>query len=72
MTIVVNSVAQALHQAASWLDEIPGVSGVGESEFDGEPCILVLVHDEDSARRVPRTVAGVRVVVEIVGEIEPH
>lgn len=49
---------------------IPGVVGIGLGECDGTPCIKILVAEmtEALARRLPKTLEGHPVEVEVTGE----
>ncbi len=53
---------------------IPGVTGVAIGEMEcGEPCILVLVMERrrDLLRKIPRSLDGYTVKIEVSGKIEP-
>jgi hypothetical protein len=57
--------------ATPGLMAIPGVVGVGVTEDDDGPAILILVKELTSELklRLPSTLVGYRVIVEAVGEI---
>ena len=44
-----------------------GVSGTAIGEKGGKPCLKVYVDDAKAGRSVPKSVAGVPVVVEVTG-----
>lgn len=68
-----DTVAAALDQAQRWLDTIPGVTGVGQGEHDGQPTIDVWVTDRESADDLPHDVAGIEVrVLDTGGPITPQ
>jgi hypothetical protein len=56
--------AAALQDAQVWMDEIPGVESVAESESDGKPCIWVYVTSPEAAARLPKTFQGYIVRVQ--------
>ena len=46
----------------------PGVVGVGIGQADGRPCIKVFVENiSDAAARVPSSLEGYAVVIEVTG-----
>lgn len=49
--------------------DLPGVSGVGIGECDGEPCLVVMVaaKTDDLLEAIPSSVDGFAVVVEETG-----
>lgn len=53
---------------------IPGVIGTGIGEFDGKPCIKVLVvqASDSLSQRIPKDVEGYLVRIEVTGEIRAH
>ena len=53
---------------------IPGVIGTGIGEYEGAPCIKVLVvHKSDSLiDRIPKVIDGYVVTLEETGEIRAH
>lgn len=55
-----------------WL-EISGVVGTGQGLCDGTPCIVVYASTRtpEIESRIPTTVDGHRVRVEVTGRIEP-
>jgi ABC-type taurine transport system substrate-binding protein len=62
-----DTVAAALDQAQRWLDTIPGVTGVGQGEQDGQPTIDVWVTDPEWADNLPHEVHGLPVRVHDTG-----
>lgn len=53
---------------------IPGVIGTGIGEFDGRPCIKVLVvqASDSLSHQIPKDVDGYPVRIEVTGEIRAH
>ena len=50
---------------------IDGVEGVGTGQDAvGNEAVVVYVRDQEAARRVPRKVDGLNVLVQITGQIE--
>lgn len=47
-----------------------GVAGTAIGKDGGRPCLKVYVSDSAAERRLPKKVAGFRVVVEKTGEFE--
>jgi len=47
-----------------------GVSGTAIGEADGKPCLKVYLSDADVKKRIPRTVGGFPVVVEVTGSFK--
>jgi hypothetical protein len=59
---------QKEHEAA-WLS-LPGVVGVGVSECDGKPCLLVFVSAPDASHAgIPSAVDGYAVRIEVTGSM---
>ncbi len=50
--------------------DLPGVSGVGIGECEGEPCLVVMVAEktDELLKLIPSSVDGFPVVVEETGE----
>lgn len=60
---------------AKYTDEwmsIPGVIGTGEGKSDGKPSIVVFVEQRSDTieKKIPKTVDGHPVVIEVTGTIE--
>jgi hypothetical protein len=55
------------------LIDLPGVSGVGIGECDGEPCLVVMVAEKtaDLTELIPTSVDGFAVVVQETGAFRP-
>jgi hypothetical protein len=53
---------------------IPGVIGTGIGEFNGKPCIKVLVVQASDllSQRIPKDAEGYPVRIEVSGEIRTH
>jgi hypothetical protein len=64
-------IEQAFAQHHDQLMEVPGVTGLGIGEKDGQPAIVVMVGERTAEleARLPRSLAGHPVVVEQSGEI---
>ena len=56
---------RALQKAQTWMDEVDGVVGVAEGQFEGERCITVWVTIKEAAQSLPPVVDGIRVIVEM-------
>jgi hypothetical protein len=54
-----------------WM-EIPGVIGTGEGKSDDKPCILVLIKHKSEVikKKIPKSVDGYKVILEVTGEIK--
>ena len=54
-----------------WM-EIPGVIGTGEGQADGKPAVLVFVEERSDTidKKIPKTIEGHKVVIEVTGEIK--
>lgn len=50
----------------------PGVTGTAIGEKKGAPCLLVYVSDPAVQSRLPKSVAGFSVVMEITGPFKRH
>lgn len=57
----------ALTEAAQWLDQVPGVVGVGQGEEQGAPTVDVWMTDPSRAPALPQQVHGVPVRVRDSG-----
>src|SRR5438105_5109048 len=65
-------ITEVLAEQAPHLMTLPGVTAVGESALpDGTPCIKVYIRakDRELERRLPRSIEGYVVVVDVSGEI---
>ena len=65
------TIEEALKKHTEELLAIPGVVGIGQGLCDGVPCIKVLVIERtpEIEQRIPDTVEGYRVEVEVTGRI---
>jgi hypothetical protein len=64
--------SDVLAEQSPRLMAMPGVTAVGESALpDGTPCIKIYLRarDPELQRRLPRTIEGYAVVVDVSGEI---
>ena len=62
---------ETLRKAEAWLDEIDGVEGVAEGEFEGRPCITVFVSTNKALSKIPDEFLGFKVAVEMTEAIRP-
>jgi hypothetical protein len=64
-------VTEVLARHTPELMKLSGVVGTYEGECDGTPCIKVMVahRDADLERRIPKTLEGYRVEIDVTGEI---
>jgi hypothetical protein len=54
------------------MDEIEGVTGVGQGERDGQPVVEVYVRDRETARKLPAELDGHPVVATVTDEFTPY
>ena len=54
------------------LMDIPGVTGVGQTEVEGRDCIVVMLTQSapEIEKTIPATLGGYPVVFEVAGEIQ--
>lgn len=73
-TVATRSIDEVLAAHNDSLLALPGVVGTAIALCDGERCIKVLVADSSPATRgrIPATLEGYRVVVEVTGTIRPR
>ncbi len=59
-----------LHENSSILMELPGVVGIGQGEYNGEPCIKIFTAKKspELLEQIPEFLGGYRVIVEETGE----
>ena len=64
------SIDQVLKENAPSLMAMEGVVGTAQGEWDGEPCILVMVaaRSPELNRTLPKRIEGYRVEVRVTGE----
>ncbi|WP_410661589.1 hypothetical protein [Amycolatopsis sp. lyj-112] len=70
-----SDVEAALVTASRWLDDVPGVVGVGQGEEAGAPTIDVWVTPGHDPERLPSQLLGVPVRVRASGgpiEVQPE
>ena len=69
--VSLDALSSASGQLAEALLSKPGVVGVADGDCDGQPCIRVLVREEDREllKAIPPTYLGYPVVVEVSGEV---
>ncbi|MFQ5875612.1 MAG: hypothetical protein ACE5JL_17690 [Dehalococcoidia bacterium] len=65
-------IEEVIAEQASNLVDIPGVTGVGQTEVDGRECILVMLEQDlpEIKAAIPSTLGGYPVVIEITGVIQ--
>ena len=59
-----------LNENSSILMALPGVVGIGQGKYNGEPCIKILTAKKspDLLGQIPTSLGGYRVIVEETGE----
>lgn len=59
-----------LNEYSSFLMALPGIVGVGQGEYDGEPCVKVFAarKSPELLEQIPQLLHGYRVIVEETGE----
>ena len=64
-------IENAVQKAEKWLD-IKGIEGVAQSEYEGKPCILVLISlpSEHMKKQLPATYYGHLVLLKETGQID--
>jgi hypothetical protein len=62
---------KVLEEDGASLMDLPGVVGVGQTEVDGRPCILVILErrSQEIEAAIPSTLKGYPVAVEVSGVI---
>ena len=73
-TLTAKSIDDVLAAHTDSLMKLPGVVGTAVGLCDGQRCIKVLVADSSAATRarIPTTLEGYRVAVEVTGTIGPR
>jgi hypothetical protein len=73
-TVAARNIDEVLAAHTDSLLAVPGVVGTAIGLCDGERCIKVLVADSSPATkaRIPPSLEGYRVVVEVTGTIRPR
>ena len=73
-SVAARTINQVLAAHADSLMALPGVVGTAIGLCDGEKCIKVMVADSNAAARsrIPATLEGYRVVVEVTGMLRPR
>lgn len=64
-------ITEVLEKHRNGLMDIPGVNGTGIGMKDGEACIKVFVEglNEEIQKKIPESVEGYRVAIEVIGRI---
>ena len=64
------SIELVLNEYSSILMELPGVVGIAQGEYNGEPCIKVFAAKKspELLEQIPEFLGGYRVIVEETGE----
>ena len=65
-------ISHTVHKAEAWMDEIEGVTGVGQGERDGRPVVEVFVKDRETAEKLPAELDGYPVVATVTDEFTPY
>jgi hypothetical protein len=65
-------IEDVLREQESSLMDIPGVTGVGQTEVDGKECIVVMMEQSlpEIETAIPSTLEGYPVVMEVSGVIQ--
>lgn len=73
-TVPARSIDEVLAAHTDSLLALPGVVGTAIASCDGERCIKVFLADSnsDTKARIPPSLEGYRVVVEVTGAIRPR
>lgn len=68
------SIGEIIREEGASLMEIPGVTGVGQTEIDGKQYILVMLEQRspEMEAKIPSTLGGYPVTVEVSGIIQAH
>ncbi len=61
-------ITRTIHKAEAWMDDIDGVTGVGQGERDGKVVVEVFVRDQETAEKLPAELDGHPVVATITDE----
>lgn len=61
-------ITHTIHKAEAWMDEIDGVTGVGQGERNGEIVVEVYVRDRAAAEKLPAELDGYPVVATVTDE----
>ena len=63
-------IESVLNEQSSILMELPGVVGIGQGEYNGEPCIKIFTAKKrpELLEQIPEFLGGYRVIVEETGE----
>lgn len=66
------TIEQANRTLTDSVIDLPGVSGVGIGECEGEPCLVVMVatRTDELLKLIPPTVDGFPVIVQETGEFQ--
>ena len=72
VTVSSKPIEKVLSEHTDRLMTIPGVVGTAQGLCEGKPCIKVLVNRKtpDLEKRVPKTLEGWDVVIEVVGDVK--
>ena len=59
-----------LNEYSAILMELPGIVGIGQGEYNGEPCIKIFTAKKspEILEQIPELLGGYRVIVEETGE----
>lgn len=65
---------EAQEALADRVMSLPGVTGIGVGECDGEPCIRVMVArvTQELTAQIPKSYEGFVVAIDETGDIEAH
>ena len=65
-------ISRTVHKAEAWMDEIDGVTGVGQGERGGKAVVEVFVKDRETAEKLPAELDGHPVVATVTDEFTPY
>ncbi|MGQ9611169.1 MAG: hypothetical protein ACUVWN_17860 [bacterium] len=65
------SIEEVIEKYTDELMSISGVVGIGQGIKDNKPCVMVLIIKDtpELKKKIPKTLDGYPVVIEVVGEI---
>lgn len=71
MNVMDSKIDRVVQLATSWMDNIEGVTGVGQGQTDdGRDAVIVFVNLPDAVNKLPETLEGVPVLVKSTESFE--
>lgn len=61
------TIDRVIEEQGERIMSVPGVEGIGRSEEDGQPVILVMLSRPEVAGELPQTLGGYRLKFEVTG-----